>query len=109
MAEQEPIITEAMEEAVESEEEMLRDEKESVLEAFMRYQCEAAREARMALEALIPEGTRSHGKAAKRAFRKAFKVVLQDLARRIELPEEEKGPGRPPSTTGKAKVKVEVS
>ncbi len=108
MSEQEPIITEAMEEIVETEEEMLRDEQESVLEAFMRYQCEAAREARMALEALIPEGTRSHGKAAKRAFRKAFKVVLQELAQRIELPEEEKAQSRP-STTGKAKVKVEVS
>ncbi len=109
MAEQEPITSEPMEEAVEAEESMLREESEGVVEAFVRYQCEAARETRLAFRALIPEGTRSHGKAAKRAFRKAFKVVLQDLAQRLELPEEEDIPGRPPSTTGKAKVRVEVS
>jgi len=54
MAEQEPITSEPMEEAVEAEESMLREESEGVVEAFVRYQCEAARETRLAFRALIP-------------------------------------------------------
>lgn len=90
------------------EEEMLRDDDETVIDAFVRHQQEAAREAKLAMEALIPEGTRHHGKAAKRAFRKAFKVVLTELSERLEFAEEDEDDDRP-STTGPTKVKVEVS
>jgi hypothetical protein len=96
LRDQEPIL----------EEEMLREEGETVTDAFLRYQRDAAREAKLALEALLPDGTRVHGKAAKRAFRRAFKVVLEELAAHLEFQEEEE---TPPSTTGPAKVKVEVS
>lgn len=92
----------------EIEEEMLRDEGESVVDAFLRYQKDAAREARLAVEALIPEGTRVHGKAAKRAFRRAMKVVLEEIAERLEFPEED-ADDKPQSSTGASKVKVEVS
>ena len=88
------------------EEEMLLNEGESVIDAFVRHQKEAAQEAKMAFEALIPEGTRVHGKAAKRAFRRAFKVVLEELAERMEFAEDDEDH---PSTTGPNKVKIEVS
>lgn len=87
------------------EEETLRQEGEKVLEAFLRYQRKAAEETRLAFESLIPEGFRTHSREAKRAFKKSFKVLLQELAERLE-PEEEEGGA---STTGKTKVKVEVN
>ncbi|GAB4568711.1 MAG: hypothetical protein Kow0077_00040 [Anaerolineae bacterium] len=105
MAENETIPQEPM-----MQEELLREEGESVVDAFVRYQKDAAREAKLALEALLPEGTRTHGKAAKRAFRKAFKVVLEELAARLEFPEDEGEQGASgPSTTGPNKVKIEVN
>ncbi len=88
------------------EEEQLRQEGESVLDAFVRYQRLAAEEGRMALAALIPEGFKVHGREAKRNFKKSFKVLLEGIAERLEVPEEEEPPV---STTGKAKVKVEVN
>ncbi|MBN2472851.1 MAG: hypothetical protein JXN59_19155 [Anaerolineae bacterium] len=89
------------------EEEMLLNEGESVIDAFVRHQKEAAHEAKLAFEALVPEGTRVHGKAAKRAFRKAFKVVLEEISERLEFAEDEDD--APPSSTGPNKVKIEVS
>ncbi len=90
------------------EEEILREEGESVLDAFVRYQREAAKEGRKAIEAFIPPDVRAHGREAKRNFRRAFKVLLEGIAERIELPEEDEGIP-PVSSTGKTKVKVEVT
>lgn len=106
MADNETLHNEPLEEPM-MEEEMLRDADESVIDAFVRHQKEAAEEAKLAIEALIPEGTRHHGKAAKRAFRKAFKVVLDEISERLEFAEDEDD--ERPSTTGPTKVKVEVS
>lgn len=89
------------------EEEMLLNEGETVIDAFVRHQKEAAHEAKLALEALLPEPTRVHGKAAKRAFRKAFKVVLEEVAARLEFPEDDDEAR--PSSTGPNKVKIEVN
>ena len=88
-------------------EEALREEGEALIDAFVRHQKIAAEEAKLALEALIPEEFKVHGREAKRSFRKAFKVVLEEMAARIEVPEKETD--ERPSTTGKTKVKVEVS
>jgi hypothetical protein len=95
----------------ENEEEQLRAEGETVADAFVRYQKRAVEEARLALEALIPPDFKLHGREAKRAFRKAFKVVLEEMAARLEFPEDEETEEEAPraSTTGKAKIKVEVN
>ncbi len=94
-------------ENMQNEDEFLRDEDESAIEAFLRYQRHAIEESRLAVDALIPEGFKEHGREAKRAFKKSFKVLLQEIAERIEVPEQ--GEPARPSTTGKTKVKVEVS
>jgi hypothetical protein len=92
------------------EEEPLRNEEEGALDAFVRYQRKAAEEGKLAFEALIPEGFRVHGREAKRAFKRSFKVLLTEIASRIEVPEgDEEAKPRRPKTTGKNKVKVEVS
>ena len=92
------------------EEETLRSDEEGVLDAFVRHQRKAVEESKLAFEALIPEGFRQHGHEAKRAFRRSFKVLLTEIASRIEVPEEdEEGKPHRPKTTGKSKVKVEVS
>ncbi len=90
------------EEQLQQEEETLREEGEKVLDAFLRYQRKAAEETRLAFEALLPEGFRTHSREARRAFKKSFKVLLHELAERLE-PEEEEG------ASGRTKVKVEVN
>ncbi len=96
-------------EVEEMEQEILRDEGESMVDAFVRYQKTAAEEAKLALDALIPPDFKVHGREAKRNFKKAFKVVLEEMAARLEFPEEEAEEAPRTSTTGKTKVKVEVS
>ncbi len=114
---QEPPI-EPVEEAMEQEpigqeaaaEEELRQGDETVFDAFMRHQKHAAEETRLALEALIPDGFRVHSREAKRAFKRSFKVVLADLSARLEAMDvDDAEEDEPPSTTGKTKVRVEVS
>lgn len=90
------------------EEEILREEGETVLDAFVRYQRQAVKEGRKAVAAFIPPEVREHSREAKRNFRRAFKVLLEGIAERIEEIEQEEGES-PVSTTGKTKVKVEVS
>lgn len=83
----------------------LRDEEESIMEAFVRHQRDAAVETRKAVASLIPEGFKSHSREARRAFRRSFKVLLEGIADRIEVEEDDDAP----STTGQTKIKVEVS
>jgi len=90
------------------EEEPLLQEDEGILDAFVRYQRKAMDEGCLAIQALIPPEFREHGREAKRAFKRSFKVLLDEIAARIDATEEEETPQRP-STTGKTKVKVEVS
>ena len=92
------------------EEEPLRSDEEGVLDAFVRYQRKAVEESVLAVDALIPEGFREHGREARRAFKRSFKVLLTEIASHIETADEPAASGaRRPKTTGKAKVKVEVS
>ena len=89
------------------EEEILRDMDETVVDAFVRYQRKAVEEGRLALDALLPPDFKSHGREAKRAFKKSFKVLLESIAEQINTEEDADEP--PVSSTGKAKIKVEVS
>jgi hypothetical protein len=91
------------------EEEPLRQENEGILDAFVRYQRKAMDEGCLAVQALIPPEFRAHGREAKRAFKRSFKVLLDEIAARIEEAEAEEETPQRPSTTGKTKVKVEVS
>jgi hypothetical protein len=100
---QEPIV-EPMEEYVDED---LRDGEESLVDAFVRHQRTAYEETKLAFDALIPEGFREHGREAKRAFKRSFKVILSEIVEQIDTTEEP-APARP-KTTGKTKVKVEVS
>lgn len=107
MDDHEPIMEEM---EMENADEVLRDDNESVVDAFVRYQRIAAQEAKLALDALIPDDFKVHGKEAKRSFRKAFKVVLAELAARVEAAEAaDTSEEDRPSTTGQTKVKIEVN
>jgi hypothetical protein len=92
-------------------------DKGSPLNEFLTHQRKAAEETFKALDALIPPDFRTHGRAAKEEFLTSFKVLIEGTAEAIEQelnrmrstrPESGSG-GDGPSTTGKSKVKVEVS
>jgi hypothetical protein len=91
------------------EDEELRSPEETVMDAFVRHQKDAAKEAKMAFEALVPDGFKAHGREAKKAFKRGVKVVLEEIAAHLEAPEDEEAAEQPPSTTGPNKVKVEVN
>lgn len=102
MDEQTPIIEEM------EQEEALRAEDETIVGAFCRHQKNAAKETKLAVKALLPDDFKAHGKAAKRSFRQACRVIVDEVSARIEAAEkadDETGP----STTGTTKVKVEVN
>ncbi len=87
----------------------------SPLNEFMTHQRKAADEAMKAMGALLPPEFRSHGKTAREEFLLSFKVLIEGAAavvdRELKHSQERKGSdsGSGPSTTGKSKVKVEVS
>jgi len=91
------------------EEQPLRQEGESVVDAFLRYQRAALQEGREAIDALIPEGFKAHSREARRAFLMSLKVVAESLAEKFEQAAESVEGEPPASTTGKTKVRVEVS
>src|SRR4051812_21368386 len=91
-------------------------EKGSPLNEFLTHQRKAAEETFKALDALIPPDFRTHGRAAKEEFLTSFKVLIDGTAEAIERElnrmrstQPGSGSGDGPSTTGKSKVKVEVS
>lgn len=81
-------------------------------EEFLHHQRRALEETGKALEALLPEGFRTHGSQASKEFARGFRVLvdaaMQEL-RKARTDAEEIAEDEPPvSTTGKTKVKVEV-
>ena len=81
-------------------------------EDFLHHQRRALEETGKALEALLPEGFRTHGSQASKEFAPGFRVLvdaaMQEL-RKARTDGEEVAEDEPPvSTTGKTKVKVEV-
>lgn len=91
-------------------------EPRTPFEEFLYHQRRALEETGKALEALLPEGFRTHGSNASKEFTKGFRVLvdaaIEDLKRaRTTVEEDEDAPGDdegPASTTGKTKVKVQV-
>jgi hypothetical protein len=81
-------------------------------EEFLFHQRRALEETGRALEALLPEGFRTHGSNASKEFTKGFKVLVEAAMQELKTAsgkgdgssEDEEGP----STTGKTKVKVKV-
>lgn len=88
------------------------EEEKSPLEAFIYHQRRALEEAGKAIDALLPDRFKEHGTVASKEFVKGFQVLVDAAITEIEkatskaesaVDDEDR-----PSTTGKAKVKVEV-
>ncbi len=81
-------------------------------EEFLYHQRRALEETGLALEALLPEGFRKHGSNASKEFTKGFRALvdaaMHELRKAKKDGEDDESDDTPPSTTGRAKVKVEV-
>lgn len=94
------------------------EEAQTRMEAFLHHQRRALEETGKALEALLPDGFRQHGSQASKEFTKGFRVLvdaaLEEMKKARTRSGDESGEAAAggdddrPSTTGKAKVKVEV-
>ena len=95
------------------------DPKQDPLGAFVQHQKRAFEESVKAVDALLPDGFKEHGKEAGREFIKGFKVLVDATIDGLEKASKEfdknfkratpssDGDDRP-STTGPSKVKVQV-
>ncbi len=90
------------------------DEQVNPLEAFVSHQRKAFEEGAKAIESLLPEGFREHGKKAAEEFAAGFKVLvdaaigeMEKIAKTTEKDVADDDDDRP-STTGRSKVKVQV-
>ncbi len=89
------------------------------LQEFLEHQVNAAQETVKALQALVPPDFRTHSRAARKEFLLSFKVLLDGAMTTVERElnksrqsgdsETPATSSSGPSTTGKSKVKVEVS
>jgi hypothetical protein len=80
-------------------------------EEFLYHQRRALEETGKALEALLPEGFRTHSSEATKEFTKGFRVLVDAAMEEIKKASqkaETDGSDDDVSTTGKAKVKVQV-
>ncbi len=89
-----------------------KPESGSPVRDFIRHQAKAAEEIREAFASLLPPDFRTHSRAARKEWIASIKVVVDAVDRELSkrhtvTPKESSGSG--PSTTGKTKVKVEVS
>lgn len=98
--------------------------RKAPLSAFVDHQTAAAREAALALQALIPPDFRTHSRAARKEFLSSFKVLLDGVSDMVdhelekaraataaaaaEAKAAKSDDQNKPPTTGKTKVKVEV-
>lgn len=84
----------------------------NTFEAFLYHQRRALEETGKALEALLPEGFRTHSAEATREFTKGFRVLvdaaLEEIKKTSEQQQASKSDDDDTSTTGKTKVKVQV-
>jgi len=85
------------------------------IEEFMEHQRRALEETGKALEALLPEGFRSHSSNAGKEFTEGFRGLidaafkeLKRAKKHAEKTEEDDDEGGKTSSTGKAKVKIPV-
>lgn len=89
-------------------------EPRTPIEEFLYHQRRALEETGKALEALLPEGFRTHGNNASKEFTRGFKVLvdaaMEEFKKASAKPQDEAADNDDdtPSTTGKTKVKVQV-
>ncbi|MEQ8672204.1 MAG: hypothetical protein RLP44_24840 [Aggregatilineales bacterium] len=92
-------------------------EPRTPIEEFLYHQRRAIEETGKALEALLPEGFRTHGTNASKEFTKGFRVLVDAAmdelkkakpAKSADSPADDADNGNGPSTTGKRKVQVPV-
>ncbi len=87
----------------------------SAFESFAEHQRNAAKEACEAVASLLPPDFRTHSRTARDEFAKSLQVLADGVASVMEnelkrmRTNTQSGTGGGPSTTGKSKVKVEVS
>lgn len=94
---------------------------DDAVKAFIEHQKRAVEEGAKALESLLPEGFREHGKEAGREFMKGMKILVEAAVSELEKAtrdwdknlkrapaREGEAGGDRPSTTGTQKVKVQV-
>lgn len=81
------------------------------IEEFINHQRKALEETGKAIDALFPEPFKQHGEAARKEFLAGMKVLVDaviDEMEKVSKKVEESQDEERPSTTGKAKVKVQV-
>ncbi len=87
----------------------------SPIRDFVTHQRKAVEEAGKAFEALIPPDFRIHSRAAREEWLLSFKVLIEGAASMVDheinrmQSSKSSSSSSGPSTTGKSKVKVEVS
>lgn len=88
------------------------EEARNKFETFLYHQRRAVEETGRALEALLPEGFRTHSKRATEEFTTGLRVLvdaaLEEIKKAKENDEAATVEEEKPSTTGKTKVKVQV-
>jgi hypothetical protein len=92
--------------------EEVAEEPRSPFEAFVYHQRRALEETGKALEALLPEGFRTHGGNASKEFADSFRVLVDAAVNELKKAKsgeesDDEDDGREPST-GKSKVKIPV-
>jgi hypothetical protein len=84
---------------------------------FLEHQGNAAQESVKALQALIPPEFKAHSRKAREEFLQSFKVLVDGVQEAVNREmekakaarEKQNNDNNGPTTTGKSKVKVEVS
>ncbi len=91
------------------------NEPRTPIEEFLYHQRRALEETGKALEALLPDGFRTHGANASKEFTKGFRVLVDAAMDELGKAKKEgsaatddESDDSGPSTTGKTKVKVQV-
>lgn len=95
-----------------------QEQERGAFDTFVHHQRRALEETGRALEALLPEGFRSHSAEARKEFGKGFRVLvdaalseLDKISKMVQQPGDtaaDDDDDDRPSTTGKTKVKVQV-
>jgi len=84
----------------------------NTFEEFLYHQRRALEETGKALEALLPEGFRTHSAEATREFTKGFRVLvdaaMDEIKKATDKPADAPAGDDDVSTTGKTKVRVQV-
>lgn len=89
------------------------DEERTAFDEFLYHQRRALEETGKALEALLPEGFRTHSGEATKEFSKGFRVLMDAALDELKKASQKAADAAndddaPASTTGKTKVKVQV-